>query len=166
MRDKFKGCNGGRRRMNGRFPEEKIKEMNMKNTCKYCASTKGLHRISFLTQPKENEYYCDQHVQDAKSFNAVRKTAFLEFYSIEDHRNDLPKSLLCLYHEWSNEPHQIEQNIAAQEQLELRVTQFEEKWQVVKAQKRLQRIQAEKERNAIQKETSKNIFQKLFKTKK
>lgn len=153
--------------MNELWRENKAVTVNSKNTCKYCASSTRLQPLSLWGHWEDIHYYCDQHIKIAQHFHAVKKVAFLEFYSIEEHRNSLPEPLLQLYNEWSDDLHHVEQEKMNQDvtPLEQRIERFEEKWQIIKAQKRLQRIQAEQERGATQKEKSKTLFQKLLKRK-
>ncbi|MDQ0245228.1 hypothetical protein J2S09_002804 [Bacillus fengqiuensis] len=153
--------------MNELLRENKTETVNSKNTCKYCASITRLLPLSLWGNLEDTHYYCDQHIKIAQHFHAVRKAAFLEFYSIEEHRISLPEPLVQLYNEWSNDFHHVEQGNTNQDvtQLEQRIERFEEKWKIIKAQKRLQRIQVEQEREAIQQEKSKTFFQKLLKKK-
>ncbi|HWO97614.1 MAG TPA: hypothetical protein VNM45_15040 [Bacillus sp. (in: firmicutes)] len=149
--------------MNELLDEERAR-LNIKKACNYCDSITTLHPLSLWDKPEEIYYYCDQHIRIAQHFNTIRKIAFLEFYSIEEHRSSLPEPLFHLYNKWWNDIYEVKQEKTKQEimQLERRVYRFEEKWQVIKAQKRLQRIQARKEREALQKEKTKTFFQKLF----
>ncbi|WP_078408756.1 hypothetical protein [Priestia abyssalis] len=153
--------------MNELWRENKISTINSKHTCNCCASITGLQPLSLWDNPEDTHYYCDQHIKIAQQFHAVRKVAFLEFYSIEEYRNSLPEPLVQLYNEWSGNFHHVEQAKVNQDvtPLEQRIDRFEEKWQIIKAGKRLQRMQAEQEREALQKEKSKPFFQKLLKKK-
>ena len=153
--------------MNELLRENKTTKAHSNHTCKCCTSSTRLQPLSLWDNSEDTHYYCDQHIKIAQHFHTVRKVAFLEFYSIEEHRISLPEPLVQLYNEWSIDLPYVEQENMNQDvtQLEQRIEKFEEKWQAIKARKRLQRIQTELEKEAIQQEKSKTFFQKLLKKK-